>query len=230
MIISHEHRFIFLKTMRTAGTSVEVALSAVCGDGDILTPIRSALESERDFPARNYRIDHPLKPRQGVLRRLLGRPERHYHPSVGYYEHIHAWRVRAYVGEDVWRRYYKFAFVRNPWDREVSFYFYKTRHDSPTRRTFDAFMANKKRAWVESLEIYGIDGKSAVDFLGRYETLEQDFCMALADIGLPGSLQLPLTNASAKEGAGYRSFYSDATRRMVGEWYGAEIADLGYAF
>lgn len=38
MIISHEHRFIFLRTAKTASTSIETALSRICGDRDILTP------------------------------------------------------------------------------------------------------------------------------------------------------------------------------------------------
>ena len=39
MILSHEHRFIFLKTRKTAGTSIEIALSKFCGDKDIITRI-----------------------------------------------------------------------------------------------------------------------------------------------------------------------------------------------
>lgn len=229
MIISHKHRFIFLKTMRTAGTSVELALSEICGPHDILTPIRSALEQERAYPARNYRIDHPLKPRQPRWRSLLGRPERHYHPSVGYFEHIHAATVRVYVGESVWRRYFKFAFVRNPWDRQVSFYYYKTRHDR-RRRSFEAFLANQRRAHVESLEIYGIDGTSSVDFLGRYESLHTDFAEVLAQIGVNEPIALPHKNASVKPTAAYRELYSYRTMGRVADWYADEIRQLGYTF
>jgi len=39
MIISHEHKFIFLKTRKTAGTSIELALSHLCGPDDIVTPM-----------------------------------------------------------------------------------------------------------------------------------------------------------------------------------------------
>ena len=39
MIVSHRHRFIFIKTRKTAGTSIEIALSAHCGPDDIMSPI-----------------------------------------------------------------------------------------------------------------------------------------------------------------------------------------------
>ena len=43
MIISHKYRFIFVKTRKTAGTSVEAYLSQHCGDSDVLTPIHPPL-------------------------------------------------------------------------------------------------------------------------------------------------------------------------------------------
>ena len=46
--------------------------------------------------AQNYELDHPMVPKRRWYKRLLRRPVRYYHPSVGYYEHIPAWRVRAY--------------------------------------------------------------------------------------------------------------------------------------
>ena len=85
MIISHEHKFIFLKTKKTAGTAIEAALSELCGPRDVITPYREESEADRKgLPPQNYRIDHPLKPKRPLLRRLLMRPERYYHQSVGY--------------------------------------------------------------------------------------------------------------------------------------------------
>lgn len=92
MIISHEHRFIFIKTIKTAGTSIEVYLSPHCGPDDILTPIQP--------------------PEQGHEPRNAG----------GFYNHYSAWGIREAVPPEVWSGYYKFCVERNPWDKTVSDY------------------------------------------------------------------------------------------------------------
>src|SRR4026208_1699742 len=99
MIISHEHKFIFLKTKKTAGTAIEAALSELCGPRCVITPHREESEGDRKGLApQNYRIEHLLKPKRPLWRRLLGRPERYYHPRVGYYDHMRAARGRAIGG------------------------------------------------------------------------------------------------------------------------------------
>ncbi len=231
MIISHEHRFIFLKTKKTAGTAIEAALSELCGPRDVITPYREESEADRKGLApQNYRIDHPLKPKRPLIRRLLMRPERYYHPSVGYYEHMPASRVRDYVGEEVWRSYFKFAFDRNPWDRQVSWYLYKTKSRA-TRPTFERFMASRRRAYVNNHEIYMLEGALAVDFVGRYESLEEDVKHALGQVGLTLDQALPRAKTTFRKSAKpYRDYYDSDTRTIVGDWYAREIKLLDYVF
>ena len=232
MIVSHAHKFIFLKTKKTAGTAIEAALSELCGPSDVITPYRA--ESEQDRKGRtpqNYRIEHGLKPKRKLWRKLLLRPERYYHPTVGYYEHMPAARVRAYVGEDIWRSYYKFAFDRNPWDRQVSWYFYKTK-SKRTRPSFERFMQSRRRAYVDNYELYTMDGALAVDRVCRYESVEDDLIAVLQELRLGRTLEVPRSNVTRDRDAAsdYRSLYSDETREIVAEWYAPEIKLLGYRF
>lgn len=231
MILSHAHRFIYIKTYKTGSTSIEAALSGICGPEDVITQASEELRGVRQKPAQNFRLEHPSVPKRPLLKRLLGRPERHYHPSVGYYEHMPAWRVRTYVGEDVWRRYYKFTFERNPWDRQVSWYHYKTKNVAErTKPCFDAFNADRRRAFVENWSLYTFDGVPGLDFVGRYESLDSDFAQVLSELGLVGQVELPRANVSKTRGAHYRSYYTDASRALVADWYAPEIAHFGYAF
>jgi len=232
MIISHEHKFIFLKTKKTAGTAIEAALSELCGPNDVITPYRE--ESEQDRKGRgpqNYRIEHPLKPKRSLLRRILLRPERYYHPTVGYYEHMPASLVRTYLGEEIWRSYFKFAFERNPWDRQVSWYLYKTK-SKRVRPSFERFMASRRRAFVNNYSIYTQDGAPAVDFIGRYENLAADLNKALDLAGAGRGIEVPRTNVTPNkdETRDYRSYYTPEMQAMVAEWYRPEIALLGYTF
>jgi hypothetical protein len=231
MILSHEHKFIYIKTYKTGSTSVEAALSAVCGPDDVITEASEQLRGVRQKPAQNYRIEHPAKPSRALWKRLLGRPERHYHPSVGYYEHMPAWRVRLYCGEEIWRSYFKFSFERNPWDRQVSWYNYKTKSKTDADRpTFAAFNRDRRRAFVENWSLYTENEAPILDFVGRYEQLEDDFGKVLAEIGLSGQVTLPRANVSAKRAASYRDLYDDGLKALMADWYAPEIAHFGYEF
>ncbi len=94
MIISHKHKFIFIKTRKTAGTSIEIFLSQFCGKNDILTPIGEgeALRKEQDIVPRHYlkneflaktlskmeiasKLFHPLLKKSSYLRSLKKPPQ-----------------------------------------------------------------------------------------------------------------------------------------------------------
>jgi Sulfotransferase family len=232
MIVSHEHKFIFLKTKKTAGTAIEAALSELCGPSCVITPYREESEEDRKGrPPQNYRIDHPLKPKRPLWRKLLGRPERYYHPSVGYYEHMPAKEVRVFLGERVWRSYFKFAFDRNPWDRQISWYFYKTK-SKRFPPSFDHFMQRRDRAYVWNYEIYTDESGVAVDFLGQYERLEQDLKKVLCHVGIKEGIHIPHTNITVTRPGrnNYRKFYTPHTSGLVADWYAREIVLFGYEF
>jgi hypothetical protein len=90
-------------------------------------------------------------------------------------------------------------------------------------------MQNKAKALVDNYPLYAIDGKIAVDFIGRYENVMDDFAYVLRTIGGPHLDSLPKLNASP-EHRDYRTHYTEATRRLVDEWYEPEITAFGYRF
>src|SRR5262245_39935641 len=135
MIISHEHKFIFLKTRKTAGTSVELALRQLCGPDDIIAPIGNAEERRQQSlnyqgrPPQNWRVHGWWQSPRPLFKRYWFR----FNPGdYGFYNHVPAKQARALLdGDKLWRSYFKFAFERNPWDRQVSAYRFRYRDTKP---------------------------------------------------------------------------------------------------
>lgn len=228
MIVSHRHRFIFVKTKRTAGTSVEIALSGICGPEDTITPISPRDEVERNrlgYPGpRN--LEPPTPPFHRRLSELVRR-----RPLPRFRNHMPAARIRMVLPAAVWRSYFKFCFDRNPWDRTVSLY-----HWLGGDRRFES-IAEFIRSGVErpfsNYDRYSIDGEVAVDRVYRYE----DMRSALEDISkrleLDRPLELPAYRAKGFSRTDRRPYREVLTREesdLVAELCAREIKLLGYEY
>jgi len=215
VIVSHAHRFIFLKTRKTAGTSVEIALSRICGPADIITPITQTDEQLRRSvggrPPQNYTAP-PLT--------LEGRA------------HLPAGDVRQIVGADVWGSYLKFSIERNPWDAVVSLYFWRNRNASAPVPFEDFVNSDEVPKWAErNAQIYRLHGEVVVDQMCRFESLESDLAGLWSALGLPGTPELPhAKGASRPREARYPAMFTPATARRVGEIFAEMTAEFGYEF
>lgn len=146
MIVSHTHRLIFVKTKKTAGTSIEVYLAARCGPGDVVTPVGVEEATEQHEP-RNYRgTVCPVGEFLGALgaghewRDIAGAailPFGHALKRKRFYNHIPAFRASRRLGAETWRDYLTVCVERNPWDKALSqFYWKKRRRDGYTFAEF----------------------------------------------------------------------------------------------
>ena len=240
MIISHKYKFIFLKTAKTAGTSIEIALSKFCGTNDIITPISPADEEIRKklgYPGPQC-FALPIKGRSaGGTPKTALQEERIFR----FYNHISAKQVKAYIGKEVWDSYYRFCFERNPWDRVISLYYglysSKPRHyglySSKPRPALSEFihseapLALRKRGY----ELYTIDGKIAVNNVCRFENISEELEAIRKQIGIPETLALPRAKSGfRKDKRPYQDILTDADRVRIAQLFHDEISLFGYEF
>jgi hypothetical protein len=227
MIVSHRHRYIFVRTRKTAGTSVEIALSKFCGPDDIITrDADDALRRDLGYPGPQNDGGVPLRHYTfSEWRRLLTRGER-----ARFKNHMPAARIRALVGEEVWRSYYKFAIERDPWDKAISLYYWRTRHEAP-RRPLLQFLQEVGARSLSNAHIYLIDGKLAVDRMIRYENLAEQLEEVRLRLGLPESLALPRAKGTHRsERSHYAQLIGAAERAVIDAACAREIELLGYRF
>jgi hypothetical protein len=225
MIISHAHRFIFIKNRKTAGTSVEIALTRHCGRRDIITPIyKEDEEFRKDLGVRPQNFQVSAWRHAWRVRLNLAKPVTRYE----FYNHITAAEIVNFIGRRKFDQYYKFCFERNPWDKVISDYFWKNNRGA--YRDFDDFM--ERYELVSDFERYTLDGQVCVDFIGRYETLGQDLASVFHRLGLPFDGWLPNAKGGFRaKGTTYRDvIIKPEHRERIARFYAREIDLLGYEF
>ncbi len=202
MIISHKLKFIFVKTAKTAGTSIEIALSKYCGKDDVITPISHEDEETRRslgyLGPRNYR--KPLwrttpKDVEAIVKKRRWPSE--------FYNHMSASEIRAAVGDKVFDEYFVFTFCRDPWRRMVSLYRWNALHIPKVKRlTFKQFLRANPQRIALNWKNYSENDEVIVDKVYRFEDLNN----ALEDIdlrlGLGGDLAKEMQNVHAKDISG----------------------------
>ncbi len=247
MIVSHEYGFIFVKTGKVGGTSLEIALSAFLGPDDIITPVSP--RDELDRAERGYRTCQHFEKHARELRlgewpkwakhrlamgarsganRLLDKrrlPKK-------FWNHMDAASIRRRVGPRIWDDYFKFTIERNPWDKVVSRYYWESvKNDEGL--SFSEFVRSG-RPLKSDFERYALGGLVAVDRVLPYEDMPAQLADLSQRLGLPEDVGQRMGSMTAKRG--HRDtdevsrFYDDWTRRAVDIFFGREIRLMGYTF
>jgi hypothetical protein len=144
---------------------------------------------------------------------------------------------------DIFEGLFKFAFVRNPWDLQVSSYHHIKRerpHLLEGDESFSDFLRRKldpDRPWQYHIDtsiipqlhyLVDLEGHQIVDFVGRYESLQADFDQCCERIGIPQQT-LP-HRRRADDRARYREYYDESTRALVAARFAIDIEAFGYEF
>jgi hypothetical protein len=149
------------------------------------------------------------------------------------------------------KNYFKFGFVRNPWDRLVSWYnmhitskpdniFAKyliedTKNFSDflkktnklTHKDPNGFLLQKSITYNQLEYFSDNDGKLLVDFIGKLENINDDIKIIGEKIGYP---QLKVGHSNKRKHNDYRTYYSNSEIELVAEMYKRDIDYFGYSF
>ncbi len=236
-MISHSKQFIFVHISKTGGSSIEKVLSAYSA-----FPVSFQSNGNSQLEDKHFAITRYSSP-DLIFKSLV--KQRYFFRAF----------VHHYLGlRTDTSSYFKFAFVRNPWDRLVSNYHYFCSIDTSMPRstlvynTFDEWLlgtpSERKSpdgvgVWVDrfrttdrapipqQIGAITLQGEIAVDFVGRYERLQLDFDGVCERIGVP-RVDLPHFNRSQR--ADFSVYYTKKTRQLVRELYRADIEHFGYSF
>lgn len=178
MIVSFKKQFIFVAVPKTASQSIRTHLRQYLATGDWE---QSVYSQPRFFPVEAL-------------------------ANFGH-GHLTFRQVKPYLLPNMTSEFFSFAFVRNPYDRLVSFCsFYRDIHASMLRDpagTMKSVLTNTKltkHVFIAPQHqfICEENGDLAVSFVGKFENLQQDFDHVCREIDLPLSM-LPLINRSERQ-------------------------------
>ena len=205
MIISHKHRFIFFAVPRTATHALRQALRPCLGEEDWE---QQALFGKQSIPV------------PGIA-------------AIGH-GHVSFEQLRAHLPAQTWSSCFKFGFVRNPFDRFVSTCFFLNRRNPDFAGNEVKFMRwaigdERFRGRVLARPQYRLltdeNDTLMMDYVGRYETLQESFDGICRQIGLAPT-KLGRRNESSHRN--YACYYDSSLQRAVADWYRKDFELFGY--
>ncbi|MFC4821009.1 sulfotransferase family 2 domain-containing protein [Dokdonella ginsengisoli] len=207
MIISHRHRFVFVAIPKTGTHSVRQALRTILGPDD--------LEQVGLFVRKRFPFPELANVPHG---------------------HISAAQIRPVLGEETFAGYFKFAFVRNPFDRFVSYCAFVSRDTGDFERAPLAFMKyviRELRPFDHILFrpqcefLVDANGTLLMDYVGRTEEMQASYDTICARLGVAST---PLERVNASSHRPYAAYYDEELVAMVAQLYRDDLALFNYRF
>lgn len=205
MIISHKHKFIFVAIPKTATHAIRIALRPHLEE-EYLEQV--GLFIKKKFPYETLAsIDHG---------------------------HIKCTEIEPVLGPEAWKDYYKFAVVRNPYDRFVSYCAFMNKNNpdfekNPQTYMYHALLNKKTHKHIlftpQSEFICDQKGKLMVDEVGKYEHL-QSFANRILDYFGFEEKELEIINTSVHKP--FAEYYNEELKQMVYEFYKNDFNNYGY--
>lgn len=227
MLVSHRYKFIYTKTVKTAGTSVESFFERFCMPDGMWKQVHE--RDEYESPAG-----------------IIGFRGKNAPQNTKWYNHMSAEEIRRILGDNIWNAYFKFCVVRNPYEKCISAFDHFGRDFQAGNSTlYDSEltslgMTSEQLRFLDYIRHdapidqnkYLINGDFCLDDVIRYESLESDIERICQHLHLP--FELPYLPTFKK---GFRrpeatasALFTELSRQEVEKRFAFEIQFFGYEF
>lgn len=216
MLLSIKYNFLFVHIAKTGGTSVRAALAPLRWRDPMFIP---QFIASRLSHATGHRI------------------------ASKFPRHAKIIAAKEMLPRELFEKLFKFAFVRNPWDLQVSSWHHLRRERPhlidhlPGFESFLRWKLDPERPYQYHIDtsiehqtdyLKDLDGTILVDFIGKYENLQEDYEEACRRIRIkPPTLP---HKRQAKERTDYRDYYDDDLAQLVADYFREDIETFGYTF
>jgi hypothetical protein len=216
MLLSVKYNFLFVHIAKTGGTSVRAALAPLRWRDPLYIP---QFIASRLSHATGHRIGSKL-PR-----------------------HARIIAAKEMLPRELFDKLFKFAFVRNPWDLQVSSWHHLKRERPKLVehvndfKEFVRWKLDPERPYQYHIDtsielqtdyLKDLDGTILVDFIGKYENLQDDYEEVCRKIGIQAR-QLPHKRKAADR-TDYRTYYDEKTSQLIMDHFQQDIEAFDYSF
>lgn len=213
-MISHRYKCIFVEVPKTGSTSIRAIIGA-------------PPKAHQNIWQLKYNMEHEWTRYEGFHNRILASlylllPD----------------KTRREVGTRQFDSYFKFGFVRNPWDRVVSLYLRREGLQLRDKMSFEQFVDWIKYSSSTCIHpmphtnqldwLVDPHGNVLVDFIGKFEQLADDWATVAGKLGL--SRELPHENRNLVKDRPYAEMYSTRTQDIIANKFKVDIEYFGYEF
>jgi hypothetical protein len=244
MIISHSQKFIFLKSRKTAGTSIEILLSQLYKKGDIYTPFghnancSESLKDEKKRKIFNINFEGCFKytkfSKYSLSDLKFITKNKKIIKDLIFHEHESPNSLKIKIDQSIWSNYYKFVFIRNPYDYSVSLFEWKKSRAAELNikfsSSFNSFLLDYFEELISLNNFAYIDEEIPYNFVGKFENLEEDVNYVLSELNLNIKNIIPKSKNNIRKNKDYKSYYDEESYNFVSYCFKKIIKDFNYSF
>jgi len=217
MLVSHKHKFIYIKSIKTAGTSTEIFLEPYCVSNVLESHGREMIQTD-----------------EGIIGTRMNQ---HLAEISEFYNHMPPYKIKNSIGEETFNSYTKIINIRNPFDMMVSHYYFKPTFDlySRVEMSFEDYLLTTNV--VEDLskkyrDLMYIEDEFIVDEIVRFENLEEDIFKLLDKLELPSPKRElgEYKKNKRRPDKDWKKMYSNETKELVEKHFKFYLDLFNYSF